>query len=86
VHLEGKAAFVSSESGDTHGWTKNTNWSPAVMEKLAELRALMDMDLGRLHFLDGGERIVTAARLMPAVSTDDNGGLSSHVGGGVPQV
>lgn len=77
IHLEGKAAFVSARSGDTHGWTKNTNWSPAVIEKLSELRALMEVDLGQLHLEDGGEALSTAARRVPVAGGP--GGLSEHL-------
>jgi len=78
VHLEVKAAFVSSTTGDTHGWTKNTQWSPAVIAKLSELRALMEIDLGRLHLQDGGEVLVGPGNM--AVAGGVGGGLGEHVG------
>lgn len=76
VHLEGKAAFVNTQTGDTHGWTKNEQWSPATIEKLAELRALMELDLGKLHLQDGGTALVTTARA--ASPSAEVGGLGEH--------
>lgn len=53
VHeLSAKAAFVNTTTGTTHGWTTNTQWSTATLQKLEELRAAMEEDLGRLHFDD----------------------------------
>lgn len=84
VHLEAKAAFVSTKTGDTHGWTKSTQWSPAVIAKLQELRALMEADLGRIHLQDGGEVLTTGARgVAPAV---ESGGLGEHLRDPTPQV
>lgn len=69
LQFEAKAAFVNSRTGDTHGWTKNTQWSAGVIEKLKELRALMEVDLGQLHLENGGEVLVTT---------------TSSAGGGIP--
>jgi hypothetical protein len=85
VHLEAKAAFINTKTGDTHGWTKNTQWSPAVIEKLQELRALMEADLGRIHLQEGGEVLVAGAptrtpRIVEA------GGLGEHLRDPTPQV
>lgn len=55
VHMEAKAAFVNSETGTTHGWTKSAQWSPETMRKLQELKELMEQDLAKVHFVgDGG--------------------------------
>ena len=86
VHLEGKAAFVDSKTGDTHGWTKSTQWSPEVIAKLAELRALMEVDLGRLHMHEGGETLTTRAMGVRLSNPETGGGLSEHVGDPVPSV
>ena len=51
--LKAKAAFVDSTTGATHGWTECFNWSPATSAKMAELRASMEADLERIHFVDG---------------------------------
>jgi hypothetical protein len=75
--LTGKAAFTNSRTGDTHGWTQNTQWSPATIEKLKELRASMEVDLGGLHLEGGGEEIISAIR--PARS-ESPVGLDDHLG------
>ena len=77
--LEAKAAFVNSKTGDTHGWTKNAQWSPPVVEKLKELRALMEIDLGQLHLEGGGEVLVAVTSAGPAAG--GGGGLGEHLGG-----
>jgi hypothetical protein len=51
--LTAKAAFINSETGHTHGWTTNEQWSPETIVKLRELRAAMEADLARIHFGDG---------------------------------
>ena len=80
LQFEAKAAFVNSKTGDTHGWTKNTQWSPPVVEKLKELRALMEIDLGRLHLENGGEVLVTTATGMGGGATPtEHGGLGEHL-------
>jgi hypothetical protein len=73
--LSAKAAFVNSTTGETHGWTHNAMWSPATLEKLKELRALMEVDLGNLHLENGGEVLVTTARQVG----DEPGGLGDHL-------
>lgn len=83
--FEGKAAFVDSKTGGTHGWTKNTQWSPATIAKLKELRALMELDLAALHLEGGGELIATATST--SRFTPDDGGLGEHLNGDkVPSV
>ncbi len=77
VHLEAKAAFANSKTGDTHGWTKNAQWTPPVLEKLKELRALMEMDLGRIHF-ESTELIETGAPAARGVRFE-GGGLGEHL-------
>ena len=87
VTLEAKAAFANSKTGDTHGWTKNTQWSPPVIEKLRELRALMEIDLGRIHLEDGGEVIVAPTNVGTRSGLGGGGGLGEHLGdGSVPSV
>jgi hypothetical protein len=80
--LEGKAAFVNVQTGDTHGWTSNKQWSPEVIAKLKELRALMEVDLGRLHLDGGGDVLVTTSA---AVEPRGMGGLGEHAGA-IPSV
>ncbi len=78
--LEGKAAFINSKTGDTHGWTTNKQWSPQVIEKLKELRALMEVDLGQLH-LDGGGEVLIASSTTGASLPEGRGmgGIGEHV-------
>jgi hypothetical protein len=78
--LEGKAAFVNSKTGDTHGWTTNKQWSPQVLEKLKELRALMEVDLGQLHLEGGGEVLVAPTGAGTVLSESrGTGGLGEHL-------
>lgn len=87
LSLEAKAAFANSKTGDTHGWTKNTQWSPGVIEKVRELRALMELDLGRIHFEGGGEMLVTTSNTASGLGGGGGGGLGEHLGGeSVPSV
>lgn len=88
LNFTAEAAFANSRTGQTHGWTKNTTWSPATIEKLKELRSLMELDLGAMHLEGGGEVLVgptsvaTTRGLAP-----EGGGLGEHLGGDtVPQV
>lgn len=88
LSLEAKAAFVNSKTGDTHGWTKNAQWSPQVIEKLKELRALMEVDLGQLHLEGGGEVLVTTTVAGQGM-VRGGGGLAEHLGdesGATPSV
>ena len=58
VHMEGKAAFVNSDTGTTHGWTKSTRWSEETIKKLQELKESMERDLAKDHFVgESGTRI-----------------------------
>lgn len=77
LQLEAKAAFLNTKTGDTHGWTKNGQWSPPVIEKLKELRALMELDLGRLHLEGGGEVLVGPASATPTAASPS--GLGEHL-------
>lgn len=84
-----EAAFTDSKTGQTHGWTRNTQWSPATIEKLKELRALMETDLGGLHLDGGGEVLVGPTTVMNAARRGlaPDGGLGEHLGDEkVPQV
>jgi hypothetical protein len=67
-----KAAFVSTRTGKTHGWTNGSIWSPAVRAKLKELRVLLDQELTAQHF-DG------APSGAPARDDVDSGGLAEHL-------
>lgn len=50
LRVEGKAAFLNSQTKSTHGWTRNTTWSSETMRKLDELKQCMERDLGEIHF------------------------------------
>ena len=51
-----RAAFVSSESGQTHGWTNGTGniWSPETVAILKSLRESMERDLVNVHMVSDG--------------------------------
>lgn len=86
--IEAKAAFVNTKTGDTHGWTTNKVWSRATIEKLQELRALMEIDIGQRHLEGGGESLMGPATLAGASGgLREPGGLSAHLAGdGTPSV
>ena len=50
--MTAKAAFVNSKTGQTHGWTTHETWSPAIIEKVKELRALLEAEIAQSHFSD----------------------------------
>lgn len=85
LDFKAKAAFVNSKTGQTHGWTTNQTWSPPVVAKLQELRALMEADLGAIHLEGGGEvveSVIAPHRVEPSPT-----GLGEHVDeGSVEQV
>ena len=83
IHLEGRGAFVNTKTGDTHGWTDNKNWSAATIQKLHELRQLMEIDLGRLHLQEGSDAMQVASA--PAAGPGPIG-LGEHLRSEVPQV
>jgi hypothetical protein len=82
LQFEAKAAFIDSKTGETHGWTKATaaSWSPTTIDKLRELRALMELDLGKLHLEGGGEILVGPPGAVPQTGVAFEGGLSEHLG------
>jgi hypothetical protein len=81
-----KAAFVNSKTGDTHGWTTNRTWSPQVITKLKELKGLMELDLGAVHF-DGGGELMDAAVHAPYVGDrQEPGGLGELLSVDAPSV
>lgn len=59
--ISAKAAFVNTASGTTHGWTTCTSWSKETMDKLRELRELMERDLSEHHFADAGTSTTTTS-------------------------
>jgi len=50
IALVAHGAFVSTETGSTYGSTTCRQWSKLTLDKLAELRALMEEDLAALVF------------------------------------
>jgi hypothetical protein len=78
--LTGKAAFANTKTGRTHGWTQmTTGWSKETLQKLQELRDLMEHDFATLHFSDTVE---TAQGLSIPISPDaaEPVGLGEHLG------
>jgi hypothetical protein len=76
-----EAAFANSQTGQTHGWTRNTQWSPTTIEKLKELRSLMELDLGAMHLTGGGEVLVGPSSVAaPRSFTPEGGGLGEFLG------
>lgn len=79
ISLNGMAAFVDSETGLTHGWTKGEGsvWSKETMLKLQELKEAMETDFARLHF--GEETIQTdGSKKGPGLKFPS--GIGEHVG------
>jgi hypothetical protein len=77
IALVGKAGFVNRTNGATHGWTKaeGSVWSRATIEKLLELKELMEKDLATLHFQEFSTGTQPVER-QPV----DPGGLMEHLG------
>jgi hypothetical protein len=81
VTLAAKIAFVNSRTGNTHGWSTNATWSPDVLLKLQELKQLMEVDIARVHLVDGTmESDGPTARSTPA----DVGGLGESFNDPIP--
>jgi hypothetical protein len=81
--LTAKAAFVSSESGFTHGWTTMEQWSPETLSKLKELRTLMEADLARVHFSGAAGPASPGLHFSSPVP---EGGLGEYVNGDAPSI
>jgi hypothetical protein len=73
AHVSGKAAYVNTRTGNTHGWTTSTAWSAETIAKLAELRELMEQDIASRDF-EGSEVGTNSA------SSKSFGGLNAHLG------
>jgi hypothetical protein len=66
VHIEVEAAFVSQETGDTHGWTRGAPaWSDETRKLINLLRSQLELDLAARHFVG---------------ATTSNGSTSAPVG------
>ena len=68
-----KGAFIDRQTGQTHGWSTNHQWSPDTIEKLRELRMLMERDMEAIHFADGS--------VGPISPTTGGGGLGDSFKG-----
>lgn len=79
----GKAAFVNSEEGTTHGSTTCLQWSETTLHKLNELRAAMERDLANQH-LSNGEVVGPSKGLAASFRV---GGIGENLNddAGVPQ-
>jgi hypothetical protein len=75
--LQGKAAYVNTVTGQTHGWTSGGpgNWSKETMDLLDALRGSMEKDLANRDF----------DSVQTEMDFGEIGGLGEHVGDGVPQ-
>jgi len=85
--LTAKAAFISSTSGHTHGWTSaQGGWSKETLLKLKELRESMERDLAALHLSDVVED-VPGLSVSPSPAPRGPSGLGEYLGtGDAPQV
>lgn len=76
--ISAKAAFVSTKTGATHGWTTCKSWSDETIAKLRELKDSMERDLANTHFEDG------ASSSSPTTSSgglrESFQGLGEHLG------
>lgn len=89
VSFSAKAAFASSTTKETHGWTQNTNWTPATMQKLRELKEAMEVDLANIHFVGGAGETTERGGLTlrgntPPAGEDEDVGLGAHIGNDAP--
>jgi len=77
IHIEVTAAFIDTETGHTHGWTKGEGavWSPETRQAIKKLRESMEADLARIHFTDHATAPPGLAR-----QTGGEGGLGEHLG------
>lgn len=83
-----KGAFINTTTGQTHGWTTCHQWSPDTIEKLRELRALMERDMAALHFVDGAVSPMGSPTTGGGGLKDGFKGLGERLGAGddgVPQ-
>jgi hypothetical protein len=91
VSFSAKAAFASSTTKETHGWTENTNWTPATIQKLRELKEAMETDLANIHLVGGAagsddvQRGLTLRDNAPPAGDDEDDGLGGHLGADAPQ-
>lgn len=85
ISLSGVAAFVDSESGQTHGWTKGEGpvWSKDTMLKLQDLKESMERDLAKVHMSEDTIR-ADGDRTKPGLEFPS--GIGEHVGVDAPAV
>lgn len=82
VALVAHGAFVNTDTGSTYGSTTCRQWSKQTLDKLAELRALMEEDLAALVFHKQASSTSVLAQVEP-------GGIGEALRGGAgeaPQV
>lgn len=79
--LTAKAAFVSSTTGHTHGWTNMSGgWSKETLLKLQELRTSMERDLAGLHLTEVSTEQRPGLALPTAPDDAAPSGLGEHLG------
>lgn len=75
--IKARAAFVSTKTGRTHGWTTAASgWSNDTMEKLRELRDCMERDMLFTHF---GEDSLSPTTTSSGSLREDFKGLGEHL-------
>lgn len=81
AHLTGKAAFVNTRTGHTHGWTEGSGaiWSKATMDALGKLREAMESDLAQAHLV-GGSSFDEPGTNRESSIAEPTGGLGEHLG------
>jgi len=83
IRLTAKAAYIDTEAGVTRGWTSGdgTLWSKETIDKLDELRELMEKDFFRRDFTQADDAAVAQSGPTPT-------GLGEHLSPGetTPQV
>lgn len=85
ISLGGVAAFVDSETGQTHGWTRGEGpvWSKETMLKLQELKDSMEHDLARVHF---GDDVIQSNGENTRAGLAFPRGIGEHIGVDTPSI
>lgn len=84
VKIKALAGFTVEATGQTVGWVDAgaNAWSEATLQKLRELRQLMEEDLARALFVGGGSGSEVTSRSNGLIPS----GLGEHLGDKTPSV